>query len=52
MLPFGDAVEECALRFVHVDGAVFTILKSKCEGIFGVKCLLSHRDDAVSKVYS
>jgi len=52
VLPFSDAVEECALRFIHVNGTVFAILKSKCEGIFGVKCILSLREAAGSKVCS
>jgi len=50
VVPFSDAVEKCALHFIHVNGTVFAILKSKCEGIFGVKCILSHREAAGSKV--
>jgi len=52
VLPFSDAVEECVLRFIHVNGTVFAILKSKCEGIFGVKCILSYCEAAGSKACS
>ena len=52
VLLFSDAVDKCAFRFIHVSGTIFATLKNKCEVIFGVKCILSHRETAGSKVCS